>query len=169
MNQLEHLLHQVDYVIWADNASLAAAATVPAENYNRDYGFSFRSVHGVLFHLLSGQAHWLNRWPGNADLPIRIDAAAVTTLDAVRANWVGVHAALRSYVAARTPESLEAYVEFSRDGVPQRHRLWKLITHCLDHATYHRGQLNSLVKLAGGTPGELGMFAMLRQQAGKQR
>jgi uncharacterized damage-inducible protein DinB len=30
--------------------------------------------------------------------------------------------------------------------------------HVADHATYHRGQLNSMIKLAGGTPSPVMLY-----------
>ena len=43
------------------------------------------------------------------------------------------------------------------------------MTHLVDHSTYHRGQLNSMIKLAGGKPADVGHITYRRVQEGQQK
>jgi uncharacterized damage-inducible protein DinB len=116
-------------------------------------------------HMLGGQETWIERWQGVSDPALPTDAD-VPTLDVLRSRWDGVHQRLRAYVAIQTERSLAEEIEVERRGVRIRTPRWTLILHCLDHSTFHKGQLNSLVKLAGGTPADIGMATKLGQEVG---
>ena len=76
------------------------------------------------------------------------------TLDAVRARWRQVHDALFRFLELQTEESVEWVIHYTRPGREYEGVLWQLMTHVADHATYHRGQQNSMIKLAGGKPSD---------------
>jgi len=166
MQLLEYLTQQFDYIKWADDLSLEAAGTVKLEAYHREFGFSFGTVHKTLLHMLGAQHIWVGRWQGDSTrkFPTPED---LMTLGAIRQRWADVHAELHSFVAKQTDESLENRVEYFRNNVPHSGVLWQLINHCFDHANYHRGQLNSLVKLAGGKPAGTMYVDYCRQREGQ--
>jgi uncharacterized damage-inducible protein DinB len=46
----------------------------------------------------------------------------------------------------------------TRAGQPQTIAMWAAMLHVSDHATYHRGQINSMIKLVGGTPSRVMLY-----------
>lgn len=72
------------------------------------------------------------------------------------------------FLERQTADSLAADVAFNDlSGRPAAGPLGEQMLHVVDHATYHRGQLNSMIKLAGGTPATIMYWAWVR--AGKPR
>ena len=63
-----------------------------------------------------------------------------------------MHDAVEGFLGALTSAGLERPVRFVRDGTEYALPLGESIVHVFDHATYHRGQLNTMVKQGGGTP-----------------
>lgn len=161
MTSLELLRHQLELVIWADDQQLDAAASLSADQLKKDFGFSFGSVHATLVHMYGAAYLWLNRLQGNDDLPYPTPAD-LPTLAVVRERWDAVHADWRTYLAGQTEEALDAPFEYGRRGKRYVSPLRAIIAHVLDHATHHRGQLNSLIKLAGGTMVEVGQMEWSR-------
>jgi uncharacterized damage-inducible protein DinB len=145
------LLELYRYVRWADQLMLDAAATMPTEGYYREQHISAGSVHKLLLHAMGGQKIWLSRWRGNSDVDFLPDEQFLT-LDAIRAHWPTVHAELFAFLEDQTDESLGREIRYRRMGHDYRGVLWHLITHVADHGTYHRGQINSMIKLGGGRP-----------------
>jgi len=166
MNLRDFIIQQYDYVVWSDDRCLTAAASVPTENVDKQLGFSFGSVQRVLLHMLGAQDVWLGRWQGDSTRKFpTVDQ--LPTLDAIRHRWDEVHTALIAFVRSQTDESLQQRINFSRNDQPHSGLLWMLMTHTFDHSTYHRSQLNSLIKLAGGKPGDFSYITRLRISEGQ--
>src|SRR6478672_10600764 len=74
-------------------------------------------------------------------------------LEAAGGRWPLVHLELTKFLDGQTDESLQRVVEYRRfNGEARRNRLIDLMLHVVNHGTYHRGQLNSMIKMGGGTP-----------------
>ena len=69
----------------------------------------------------------------------------------------------------QTDESVLRRIDYIRNGQSHNNMLLHLMYHVGDHSTYHRGQLNSMIKLAGGKPAELGYIVYRRVQEGQQK
>jgi uncharacterized damage-inducible protein DinB len=135
-----------------DRAVLAAAMTVAKDEYHKDRGISHGSLHALLDHAMGSQWTWLNRFLGNS-LPHNLTPADCPTREELAQRWPEVHNALTGFIARQTLTALNApltYTNFRKEQVTLQ--LGQLLMHVADHGTYHRGQINSLLKLCGGKP-----------------
>jgi uncharacterized damage-inducible protein DinB len=141
-----------EYVRWGDQQSLMAARSVPDELYYKDFGLSHGSIHKMLVHMMAAQWTWLSRWRGQS--PPKLETAEdYPTRILLEQRWPLVHAAMMDFVAHQSPSALARTVNYRNTrGETFTLPLANLLLHVIDHATYHRGQLNSLIKKAGGTP-----------------
>ena len=138
----------VDFMIWGDLEILKAAQTLPEDQYHKNHNISAGSLHDLLVHAMNAQWVWLHRFQGKAltfaDIP------ATPTRDALAKRWPEVHTALRAYINAQTLDSLNTVITYKN---MLGHQYTQPVGHCLlhvtDHGTYHRGQQNTLLKLAG--------------------
>lgn len=149
------------YMVHADKQVLAAAATVPRDAYDRDQHISWGSVHKLLVHSASAQQIWLRRLEGKdsgRDLnPRTIGHEELTK------TWASIHDALLAFAGPLSPESLSSIVRSrTRAGTPFELPLGVCMLHVSDHATYHRGQINSMIKLAGGAPSPVMLISYAR-------
>ncbi|MGC4033317.1 MAG: DinB family protein [Tepidisphaeraceae bacterium] len=155
MNLSDYLRKQYEFVTWADELCVAAARTVPAEAVDKDFGFSFGSVRLTLVHMMSAQLTWLDRLTVDSD-PTFPDPSGFPSLDAVAARWKSLHTEWQAFLAGKTDADFEKTIQFKRQGKVLTSTVLNIVSHVFDHATHHRGQLNSLIKLAGGNPGYYG-------------
>ncbi len=148
----EHLQHMFDFVQWGDNELLAAARMVPDEGYYREQGISIGSIHKLLVHEMAAQWIWLSRWRG--ENPTRLENHEdYPTRDSVLLRWPLVHSAINDFMGTQTPKSLARDVQYRNiKGELFSLPLGDLMQHVIDHATYHRGQINTMIKHAGGHP-----------------
>jgi uncharacterized damage-inducible protein DinB len=138
------------YMVHADKEVLAASQSVPDEGFRREQNISFGSVEKLLNHCMLAQACWLERLAGK-DV-VFVDHPPLPRGE-FPARWTQVHQELLAFAEAQTPESLETMLRLTtRAGKKLQLPIWASMLHIVDHATYHRGQLNSMIKLAGGTP-----------------
>ena len=149
----EFYRHYFEYVIWADRRQLDLVRPLPEAEYFKDRGFSFGSIHKVLIHEPAAQSVWLDRFEGVSPVWL-MDDPRFGTLSAVEQHWSTVHERARRYFAALTPERLASNLSYTSllSGDKFTLHLWELVFHMCQHSYYHRSQLNSMIKLAGGTP-----------------
>lgn len=144
------------YTLWADGQMLAAVRQVEEtrpEDLTRDTGVSFGSLLGTMAHMLGALRIWhgrfsgapLARVPGLADFP---------DLPAWIESWEETAAAIEAFLATLTDEQLEAPLTWTTtDGKNTYTRpLWQPVLHLANHATYHRGQVVSLLRQMGYPP-----------------
>jgi uncharacterized damage-inducible protein DinB len=137
------------YTLWADRLALEAARAVPPEALTREAGVSFGSLLGTLAHILRSQRRWLARFTGQA-LPEPADFPDVETL---AAGWSETASQLEFFLASLTEEQLAAQItwEDTEAGAVTR-PLWQPVSHMVNHSTYHRGQVVSLLRQLGHQP-----------------
>jgi uncharacterized damage-inducible protein DinB len=138
------------YMLWADRLTLAAARQVKPEDLTRDAGVSFGSVLGTLAHTLISQRLWLSRFLGNplTSLP-RLDE--YPNLPAWIAGWEESASQIEAFLAGLSDEQLVVPLTWASlpDGAVHTLPLWQAVMHLVNHTTYHRGQVVSLLRQMG--------------------
>ena len=172
MNPRDHFLMLARYHVWATDRLLDRhVAPLTDEEYRRDAGLFFKSVHGTLNHLLVAERGlWFERF-ANGNSPkrklneeVHADRQAVDRAlrQAVR-DWLP---AIESWSAGRFDEPL-AYT--STEGVNRSVPFTPTLTHVFNHGTHHRGQISAAITAMGHAAPEIDLlFTVLAEQA-KQR
>lgn len=142
------------YVTWADEQHLAAIETVPAEGLTKDLGFGFKTVLDTAIHMAGAYHVWLSRFLGSTPTKF-VSRDECPDLAALKTFWAGVHVRFDAYLQAVEEAELAENLHWRSimTGDDNITPLGHCILQTLDHATYHRAQLNSMIKLAGGKPG----------------
>lgn len=156
------LLYQYDS--WANRRVLGAASALSPEQFTRDLGSSFRSVRDTLVHIMGAQWIWLERWQGRlpAGLP---EAKDFPTLDSIRARWSEVERDLLAYVNHLSVEEIAAVREYktAKSGA-FLNPLWQALQHLVNHGTYHRGQLTTMLRQLGAAPPQTDLIVFYRER-----
>jgi uncharacterized damage-inducible protein DinB len=140
------------YVTWADNRQLELVRALPEAEVYKDRGFSFGTMHKVLVHEIAAQSVWLDRFEGVPPVWL-MDDPRLAKLEGVIEHWPALHARGVRYMNTLSAEKLAANLDYTlRSGDRFSLPLWELIFHMCQHSYYHRSQLNSMIKQAGGKP-----------------
>ena len=140
------------YLRWADDRALGAVEKLAPEQFTKGLGSSFGSVRDTLVHLVSAEWIWLSRWNGTSPAAMW-NAAEFPDAASVRSRWAEVQGDLASFVERQTPATLEAPCDYRNlKGQPMAFPLWQLMMHMPNHATYHRGQVTTLLRQLGAQP-----------------
>lgn len=144
-----------EFLRWGDQQSMRAARTVRDEDYYKEQGISAGSLHKQLVHCMGVQWLWLCRFRGES--PQRVeDFNDYPTRMAIEQRWPLVHAALIDFVGRTTPQQLGNPVTYhDTKGTAHTLPLRDMILHLIDHGSYHRGQIATMIKKAGGTPSSI--------------
>jgi len=118
-------------------------------------GNSFSSVRDTLAHLVAVEWVWLERWLGRS--PTKIDggeysAETFPTLGTVRERWQKVEGNMRSYLSGLQDSALERPLSYTNfKGERWTYPLWQTLVHVVNHQTYHRGQITTLLRQLGAS------------------
>ncbi len=154
------------YNAWANRKLFDAAAALPEEHYFRDLRSSHGGIHGTLAHIVWAEQLWLCRWLGTPN-PAVPQGRDLGTLDAVRARWEEVETRravfLVDFPDARLSETRA--VQPSTGG-EFRHSFREMFRHVVDHASYHRGQVVTMLRQVGAVPPSTGLIVFYRARPG---
>jgi len=148
---------------WASNRIFDAVGTMPVEAVMRDMKSSHVSIHGTLLHLVAAERTWLGRWTGTKDVPQLTAAEAPTPADITRL-WEKTGYDMARFLGAMTDRKLqESFTMTTSTGQTFTHAYGQAIQHVVDHSSYHRGQVITLMRQQGHTPPTTGMIAFFRE------
>jgi uncharacterized damage-inducible protein DinB len=160
----DDLRRLLDYTVWANRRVVRCAATLPAADFKRDAGSSHGGVRGTLSHILGAEWIWLERWKGVS--PPRLpDEGEFADVTALRERWKAVERHRESWFANLRPAQVAELVRYrSTEGKLNEAPLWQLVQHVVNHSSYHRGQVVTLLRLLGAAPVGTDMVAWDRER-----
>jgi uncharacterized damage-inducible protein DinB len=152
MVPLATLRELVDYNYWARDRQLAVCAALSQEQFQRPLGNSFSSGRNTLVHLVGAEWVWLERCRGRSPRALPL-AGEFPTLAAIVDRWRGIEHGLCEYVAGLKEEALARPLTYTNlTGETWTYPLWRTLLHLLNHQTYHRGQVATLLRQLGMQP-----------------
>ena len=140
------------YNRWANARSLEGASAVSSADFTKEIGGSFASLRGTLAHMYGAEWIWLERWRGNSPraLPFALDFPDVP---AIRLRWQDVERGQTEFLDALDPDRLGEVISYvNLKGDTFAYPLRRMLQHVVNHATYHRGQITTLLRQLGATP-----------------
>lgn len=144
------LLYQ--YNRWANARVLDSVAALPGERFTEDVSGSFRSVRDTLTHILAAEWIWLKRWKGTSP-PALLDPVEFPDVAAFKARWAEVEAEQADFVEGVTEEALQEVIAYvNMKGETWRYPLWQMMQHLVNHSSYHRGQVATLLRQLQASP-----------------
>lgn len=143
------LMGHIAYSRWATFKLIEAARSLTEEQLRRDLGNSFGGVLGTLTHIFAADRIWLSRLQGNPRFTL-LDDGEDLTLEQLAAEWPKVYDGLTAYLSeTQVDQDLHwTNLQGKKGALP----IWQVLLHVVNHATYHRGQVTTLIKQLGGTP-----------------
>ena len=155
------------YNVWATRKLYEHIDALPEEDYRRDAGLFFKSVHGTLNHLLvAEQVLWYfrfaegvsNRRALNEELETDRARLRERLFEAV-AQWVGL-------IERMEPSRFDDLLHYTTTrGVPQSLPFAPTLGHVFNHGTHHRGQITAAITAMGHPCPEIDLIWMMQAQA----
>jgi uncharacterized damage-inducible protein DinB len=160
---LQDLRTMLDYHYWARDRLLDALETVPPDQLTRDLGSSFKSIHETLAHTYAAEWAWYSRWQGQSPTAL-LPADQFPDVAAVRRAWSQHEAEMRAFLDAVGEDGVSRVFEYKLlSGQPGASPLWQMLQHVVNHASYHRGQVTTMLRQLGATPAKpMDMIAYYR-------
>ncbi len=155
----------IDYHYWARDRVLEALTTLTPEQFIRPMGNSFSSVRDTVAHLCAAERIWITRFKGGKPQEFQ-KPDRLPDVDAARKEWTGLEREMREQLVKFGPEAAELRFEYQDlRGNDQSDMLWQILQHMVNHGTYHRGQITTMLRQLDATPPRsMDLIAFYREQ-----
>ncbi len=163
-----HLLTYVRYNLWANECLIAYLRTLPDTQLNQEIVSSFPSIRKTMLHNWDAEVLWQFRLQG-ISLPTFPSANFHGDTAELFQNILDTSAKfiviLEAEKAAYLNEKI-AYSTISYGVATKKQKRLDMIHHCLNHSTYHRGQVTMMLRQLGYTnPPHLDFMLYLMEQS----
>lgn len=153
----------VDYHYWARDRMLEALEPLTPEQYSRDLGSSFKSIRDTATHTYAAEWAWHERWQGRSPTAL-VPGDRFADLAGLRAAWKDSERAIRTFVDRLGDSDVDRVIEYKlMNGTPGASPIGHMVQHVVNHASYHRGQITTMLRQIGAAPAKsMDMIAYFR-------
>jgi uncharacterized damage-inducible protein DinB len=139
------------YIIWADNKAIEWLSQISEEQWNREITSSFSSIRQTAIHIASAEKIWIDFWT-NAPDPVYLSATFKGSKDDLLTIWKETSAALKNFIEQYPEENYQQIISLKKpNGETAEMEFSQTFPHMVNHSTYHRGQLVTLLRQGGFT------------------
>ena len=151
MNSSE-MLTLYEYNAWADRRVVKAASALTPEQFSKPLGSSFSSVRDTLGHIFGVEQLWLERFQGRSPAALA-DPKQFENVEQLKTRWAEFEPVLLNFVRGLSQQDLDRVMEYKtmKFGV-YTNPLWQSMLHLVNHGTYHRGQITTLLRQLDAQP-----------------
>ena len=136
-----------DYNRWANHRVWAVCEGLRQEQWDRNLGHSWGSVHSLLTHLHAADVIWFARWRGHSPQVLH-EPAEFPTFAELEKAWQKTELEIMEFVESLTDKRLAADVNYiTTRGDKQSQLLGHLMLHLANHNTHHRGELAAMLTI----------------------
>jgi uncharacterized damage-inducible protein DinB len=138
-----------DYNRWANGRVIDAVSKLSDEQFVQDLQSSHRSVRDTLTHILAAEWIWLERWKGVSPKAL-LNPADFQSLESLKDRWAEVDRDYQEFIKGVTADSLGGVIAYKNTkGEEWSYPLWQMFQHVMNHSTYHRGQVVTMLRQLG--------------------
>ncbi len=147
----EMILHFVKYNLWANDRIVNCILEAGEDKADLELVSSFPTIRKTLYHVWDAETIWLKRlhgesiftWPSK-DFKGSLADAAIEMADTDR-RFI-------AFAEAINETALLTVLNYKNTkGDDFSTPIYQMIMHCMNHSTYHRGQLVTMLRTAGFT------------------
>ena len=140
------------YNRWANGRVFEAVSKLTEKEFANDLGSGHPSVRDTLTHIVWAECLWLQRWTGRSS-QTAFQAADFPLPDTLKAKWLEVEIEQRKFIEVVSAERLLAIVRYvNLQGQVWQYPLWRQLYHLVNHSSYHRGQVSTMLSQLGAQP-----------------
>lgn len=138
-----------DYNFWANNIAISWLDQINEQQWEQVIVSSFSSTKQTAIHIASAEKIWIDFWT-NVPNPVYLSVEFKGTKNELIEIWRRSSTGLKSFIEKYPEENYHQQITFSYPrGGEGRMEFWQSFSHLINHSTYHRGQLVTLLCQAG--------------------
>ena len=148
---MKNLLVMANYNTWVNAQIFEVCRKISDNQYRKDLGAFFGSIHNTLNHILLVDILYLGRLKGEANDHIHsLKQVLYDDLDSLADARVEVDSKLTEYVQALNQNDLKTQVRYTRmSGEVCEENMEDILLTLFNHQTHHRGQVHTMLTQSG--------------------
>ena len=162
---MSDFLHHLRYHRWATARTLESVRPLTADELARNLDASFGGVYGTLTHIYQADKIWFDRL---MERPTGNLAAyePPAELGALEKDWDLLYGRYISWAEGLSETDWRRVIAY-RDtkGNAYQNPVWQMVVHVVNHGSYHRGQVVSLLRQLGHKPVGTDLITYYRETA----
>lgn len=160
----QEILALFEYNQWANARFAEVLATLGDDQLTAHLESSFPSILATFGHIVGAEWVWLRRWQGVNPTTFP-EWLTKPRLDELRARLAEVESERAKLLSSLDVEGFQKGVDYTTfNGTAYRNRLADLCRHVVNHSSYHRGQLTTLLRQVGAAPPATDLIVFLRER-----
>jgi uncharacterized damage-inducible protein DinB len=136
-------LQLYDYNIWANDRVINHLSGMPEGIVSKEVNFGFKTVLEVICHIVSVDEVWFSRM--KEELP-EIKAKQFIDIEEVRNYFSKLQSEIQRFIMS-IDDRVVTYKNTS--GQEFQNSISEVIQHIVNHGTYHRGNITSMLRYQG--------------------
>lgn len=145
------LIEYTSYNLWANKKLLEVLNNITPALLDQEIKSSFPTLKKTVCHIWGAEEIWLKRLSGAEQPSARGFTFSGETKEAFDA-WLKTSVEFHSFVSAHDEGFFQTPCNYKDlKGNPYRNLPWQMIMHCMNHSTYHRGQIITMLREVGIT------------------
>ena len=149
---------------WAKKRIMEIVETLSFDQCRKDMGSSHGGIRGTLVHTMGAEEVWLKRWKGETTtgLPKEDD---FQTIESLADRWKTIETnVLRFCEELKSDDDIMRRFEYKDlKGNAYTAILYQAMQHLVNHSSYHRGQIVTLLRQQGMRPVATDLIAFYRE------
>jgi len=142
----DHFVEIVKYNLWANSKIIEMLQNSDKSIFEKEIINSFPSIKKTLFHILDAQVVWyfrVSKIPFDFIPSMKLEDSSFDYFSEMINNceaWV-------NFVEESSESKINSICEYNNlNGEEMKIPVFKIIHHCMNHSTYHRGQIITMAK-----------------------
>jgi uncharacterized damage-inducible protein DinB len=149
---LKDVQRLLDYHYWARDLILEAVGPLTAEQFTRHVESSFKSVRGTVAHIYAADLIWYLRWVGQSPSAL-VSYDTFPDIGSIASAWRDLEGKVRAFVNQHGEAGISRVFDYTlMSGAPGSTSFADMLTHVVNHGSYHRGQITTLLRQMGVPP-----------------
>jgi uncharacterized damage-inducible protein DinB len=147
----ELLLNYARYNLWANKRICDFLLEAEEEKLNREIVSSFASIKKTCAHVLGAETIWVMRLHGTSPSSSPVKSEEMTMAE-IAQMWMNKSKEIITFIENQTEKELAemlTYKNIAGEGFTNSIR--DIMQHVMNHGTYHRGQIITMLRQAGYT------------------
>ena len=145
----DYLVELTDYINWADDIVIGWLAQITDEQWNRSASSSFGSIKETAVHIAGAKKIWIDFWKNDPE-PVYLSKVFTGSRTELITIWKKASADLKDFIDNFPVEKYMDLVKIMKPNAElSMMEFRKTVPHMVNHSTYHRGQLVTLLRQAG--------------------
>ena len=154
-----------EFNYWAKDRILGVVEKLTPEQFTKDLKSSHGGIHGTLAHTLGAEDIWLKRWKGTAITGF-LKPEDVPTFADLQNRWKMVAMEILGFChTLKSDDDINKVIVYKDlKGNEYRQPLYQLMQHLVNHSSYHRGQVVTMLRQLGVQPIGTDMVGFFREK-----